>query len=171
MGKEGKPLGDRKPFLQGQSIRVCVQPTQQALDIGFRMRRIDRFTFIQGYVTQEAVINRQPSINGLTDLWCEEGSKLCMFETILSSSFFDGPAQYVGGKGQATLQFGSGEFNRYLQTRERNLQTSKSLSLDLFGVESFAYQEWGSSAFKISTSFSWILPTILVGLHVVIGIS
>jgi hypothetical protein len=132
--EDGTPPEDTQPLPQGQGTWVCVRPTQQALDIGFRMRRIDSFTFIQGSVTQEAVVNQVSAVNGLTELWCDTGASLCMLETILKADFFVGAAGYVGGSGLATLQFGSGSFRR-LDIRQRNLQSSKAIALDIFGVE------------------------------------
>jgi hypothetical protein len=144
--EDGTPPEDTQPLLQGQGILVCVKPTQQALDIGFRVRRIDSFTFIQGSLTQAAVVDQVSSVNGLTELWCDAGASLCMFETILQADFYFGAAANVGGSGLATLQFGSGGFRR-LDIRERNLQSSKAIALDLFGVEriDFDFQRSGAT--------------------------
>jgi hypothetical protein len=131
---DGTPPEDTQPLLQGQSILVCVRPTQQALDIGFRMRRIDSFTFIQGSVTQAAVVDQVSSLNGLTKLSCDVGASLCMIQTILQADFYLGAAAYVGGSGLATLQFGSGGLRR-LDIPERILQSSKAIALDIFSVE------------------------------------
>lgn len=130
----GAQPADTKPFMQGQAILVCVKPTQQALDIGFRMRTIDKFTFVQGSVTQPAVVDQTSSPNGLTAVACSEGASVCMFETILQADFYSSAVAYVGGTGHATLQFGSGGARR-LELLERNLQSTKVIALELFGVE------------------------------------
>lgn len=149
---------DSVPMLQGQVIRVCVQPTQQALDVGFRMRRIDKFTFVQGYTTQEAVINQQASSNGLTELWCDAGNIQCAFETLLFAYFFEASQGNVGGSGIASLQWGDPVSRRQLINDDddeienlfdgsegsdddevyesgRKLQREKSFSVDVFKVQ------------------------------------
>jgi hypothetical protein len=102
----GEPLEDILPFVQGEILRICVRPTQQAFDVGFRMKRIDRFTFAQGYTTQEAVINEDAASNGLTELYCSPGAEQCMFETLLFAYFFQSETSIVQGSGSATLQWG-----------------------------------------------------------------
>jgi hypothetical protein len=157
---EGIPPADTIPFLQGQTVKVCIQPTQQALDLGFRMRWIERFTFVQGYITQEAIINRKPSINGLAEVWCEEGSTQCMFETLLMAYFFRGPST-VSGNGEATLQFGPAGVRR-LRSGNRDLkETSKTVEVDLFGVRSINYvlQPAYSGAKRVARHF-WALILI-----------
>ena len=138
---EGLRIYEAVTFVQGTNVRVCVQPTPQAIGIGFRMRSIDRFTFWQGYVSQEAVTNQVVAVNGLTDLQCNTGDEQCMFETLLVA--FQGPST-VGGTGVATLQFGSGapggrrrrnlrqnitddtvKSHRELQGRQKELQLEK----------------------------------------------
>lgn len=140
---EGLRIYDSVPLLQGSSVRVCVQPTQQAFDIGFRMRSIDRFTFWQGYVSQEAVVNQKIAINGLTNLDCNQGDGQCNFETLLTAPFFQGVST-VDGTGFATLQFGSGSRRRQLRYNftddaalsHRKLSGGpKSLQLERFQVQ------------------------------------
>ncbi|KAL3925936.1 MAG: hypothetical protein SGILL_000079 [Bacillariaceae sp.] len=70
----GDSLQDILPFVQGQALRICVKPTQQAYDVGFRMKRVDKFRFEQGYTTQEAIINEDVAANGLTQLYCYPGA-------------------------------------------------------------------------------------------------
>jgi hypothetical protein len=132
--QEGLRLYDSVPLLQGATVRVCVQPTPQALDIGFRMRSIDRFTFWQGYVSQEAIINQQISINGLTDLECNPGGEKCIFETLLMATFFQGPST-VDGTGYATLQFGSDA------TRRRKLWSNLTFTKDVVSQRELAGRE------------------------------
>lgn len=165
--EDGVRLRDSVPFLQGQTVRVCVQPTQQAIDIGFRVRSIDRFTFVQGYVTQEAMINSRTSINGLTEFWCDEGSEQCIFETLLMAYFFRGPST-VDGDGTVTLQFGSG-IGRRLGSYERQLQRSpKSLVLDTFPIQSYGYLL--SSQYSGSTRQHGCMTTLLLALLVIVAL-
>jgi hypothetical protein len=139
--KNGEPYVDMQPFLQGEVVRVCVQPTQQAYDVGFRMRRIDKFTFVQGYTTQDAVTNQAAAVNGLTQLWCDPGSDQCVFETLLFAYFFEGQISSVGGNGIASLQWGAGTSIRSLaETHEiqgdRALsESSKLISIPIFGIK------------------------------------
>ncbi len=162
----GIPILDTVPFMQGELVRVCVQPTAQAVDIGFRMRSIDRFTFWQGYLSQEAIINQKVSINGLTELWCDQGSNLCMFETLLMASFFQGP-NTVDGTGFAALQFGSGTTARRRlrsnasigQTRRVLKGGQKALQLDQFRIEKV---ERHSSNATSCRRFTWAVLICLV---------
>ena len=157
---DGQAYLDERPFLQGQMIRVCVQPTQQALEFGLRMRTIDRFTFVQGFVTQEAVINQGPAINGLTDLWCDRGSTQCQFETLLMASFFKS-VSFISGSGTATLQFGPGR----MLSEERNLQSAKEFDVNPFEVQSverLRSQGYYSAAMTWSRERTMALLTILL---------
>jgi len=105
---DGIRILDSVSYLQGEMVRVCIRPTLQALELGFRMASIDRFTFQQGYVSQEAIIAKnKPAMNGLTDVSCTKGYEICTFETLLKAEFFYNPTHTVDGTGFATLQFGS----------------------------------------------------------------
>jgi hypothetical protein len=53
------------------------------------------FTFVRGSVTQAAVVDQVPSVNGLTELPCDMGASLCMFETILKSDFYVGATAHI----------------------------------------------------------------------------
>mmetsp|Transcript_35371 Transcript_35371/g.85603 ORF Transcript_35371/g.85603 Transcript_35371/m.85603 type:complete len:513 (+) Transcript_35371:653-2191(+) len=111
----GLPPQDVVPILQGQTVRVCVKPTPQALAVGFKMRRIDNFNFIQGYTTQEAVSDGSAASNGLTRLECDPGSTQCHFDTLLFAYFFTAAISSIGGSGSASLQWVESSPSRQLE--------------------------------------------------------
>jgi hypothetical protein len=140
----GERPRDVFPYLQGQAVFVCVQPTRQAYDVGFRMRRIDKFTFVQGYTTQEAIINQEVSANGLTELWCDPGVDQCMFETLLFAYFFQSAQSSVGGTGVASLQWTSArrledgvadEGDGDSDDRRQLQESSKHITIPIFSVQ------------------------------------
>ena len=103
------------PLQQGDTVRICIQPTKQAAEVGFRMQRIEKFNFIQGMTSQGAILNAEGSSNMLTNLLCTPGAKQCAFETLLFSDFFQRPEGTVYGRGEATLQWGGEGIDRRLQ--------------------------------------------------------
>jgi hypothetical protein len=115
--KRGKPPNFVAPLRQGDTVRICIQPTEQAAEVGFRMQRIETFNFFQGITSQGAILNAEVSPNSLTDLECQLGAKQCAFETLLFSYFFqNGPEEgAVIGSGEATLQWGGEGVDRRLQ--------------------------------------------------------
>lgn len=98
---------------QGEAIRVCVTPTQDAQDEGILMRGIRDFSYYRDYggqigiVTQVAIEYSQAASNFLTTLDCTPGDLVCSFDTILFASMFISPG-FVEGSGTAELQIGSG---------------------------------------------------------------
>jgi hypothetical protein len=159
---------DSISYVQGESVTVCVMPTTQARDIGFRMGSIDRFTFWQGYVSQEAVVGGKEAINGLTDVYCTQGDELCVFETLLSAAFFQGPST-VDGTGFATLQFGSNSASRQLysddesdQNVQRKLQARpRSLELERFQIQRADRKYRISAASRLPIGL-WIFSSLVV---------
>ena len=125
--KNGSPPSLVSPFRQGEIVRICIQPTEQAMEVGFRMKRIETFTFEQGMTSQGAIVNAQVAPNLLTTLECEQGARQCAFETLLFSHFFvdgfnatvteSGETTFwaVTGSGEATLQWGGEGVDRRLQ--------------------------------------------------------
>ncbi|VEU45146.1 unnamed protein product [Pseudo-nitzschia multistriata] len=115
----GKPPTLVAPKRQGSIVRVCVQPTKQAADVGFRMQSIDEFDFAQGSTSQEAISDGKESSNALTRLSCKEGAKQCFFDTVLLASFYEsgpeGAPGQINGDGVATLQWGGEGVDRRLQ--------------------------------------------------------
>jgi len=114
--KGGEPPTFVAPLRQGDAVRICIQPTEQAAEVGFRMQRIETFNFFQGITSQGAILNAEVSPNFLTDLECQPGAKQCAFETLLFSYFFQsGPEGAIIGSGEATLQWGGEGVDRRLQ--------------------------------------------------------
>jgi len=106
------------PLSVGMKARVCVRPDATALlQDNVRIRSIDRFSWIRpdlNNVTQVAVTtNEQPEPK--TEVFCQPGSEVCAFETILNDEFF-GKTGIVQGKGVVWLQFGTDAASRQLQT-------------------------------------------------------
>lgn len=178
--EKGLPHSVSEPFRQGEPVMVCVQPTAQAVEIGFRMRSIERFTFWQGYVSQEAIVAGKVAVNGLTDLRCDPGVVRCIFETLLTAAFFQGPST-VEGSGFASLQMGSGSGvgarrrlrsqidmrplqQHYQQQQERDLKgNDKSLQLESFQIERVERHVTDGAW---ATTWTWsLLATLLVTMH------
>lgn len=116
--KTGKQQNLITPARQGDTIRVCIQPTKQAAEVGFRMQRIERFNFFQGVTSQLAILNAEVAPNFLTNIVCQPGAKQCAVETLLFSYFFQnspGSGGTVFGSGEATLQWGGEGVARRLQ--------------------------------------------------------
>jgi len=174
--ENGESYEDMFTLVQGEMVRVCVRPTPQAYEVGFRMRRIEKFTFVQGYTTQEAIINQNVAVNGLTELWCDPGADQCMLETLLFAYFFHSQTGSVGGNGIASLQWGAGTSARLLRRTSsihgedeygRNLQqSSKLISIPIFGVERAETRPmWGSGCGDITfgkSSFKAVTRSFLV---------
>ena len=167
--EKGLPHPVDEPFQQGEPVLVCVQPTSQAVEIGFRMRDIQRFTFWQGYVSQEAIVAGKVAVNGLTELRCEPGVVRCIFETLLTAAFFQGPST-VEGSGFASLQMGSGTgssrrgLRSQIDTRAlrqyRELKGSeKTLQLQSFQI---ARVERYQSNSAVTRAWTWSLLTTLI---------
>lgn len=131
-----------KAMNQGELIRVCVTPTEDAQEEGVYMRAIESFTYYRDYggatglVTQVAIENSEAASNYLTVLNCVPGSRVCSFETILFASMFMSPG-FVDGSGTAILQFGSDSAtSRRLETESphRSLEeetNTRSTTFDL----------------------------------------
>lgn len=96
---------------QGESVRVCVVPTQQSLQAGALLSHIEEFTFARGDLLQIAIAPEtmgEPA-DSLTVVSCEAGSELCAFETFLGEQFFQGDVGVIVGTGSAYLQLGETE--------------------------------------------------------------
>lgn len=99
----------RTPKAQGSVTKICVKPTDRALEDGIYMRRIDSFGFRRegpdgsdgDWITQGAVGNGQAL--PLTQLTCIRGSDLCHFSTVLNANFYYAPGTVLGF-GEAWLQ-------------------------------------------------------------------
>jgi hypothetical protein len=100
-------------------IRVCIEPVPEAIRDGFRMVAIEWYTYTKVYytldtetntttstsVTQEVVVDRVVSTNGLSRLTCIQGTTQCSVDTMLYASFFSSDGDVVAN-GLATIQLG-----------------------------------------------------------------
>jgi len=115
----------RIPLTQGENVRVCVVPEDDALVDGVYLRRIDSFAFVRERPTDGTIILQEAVRDGITaneattELFCEQGSQLCYFDTVLRSDFFSGRGE-VHGFGEAWLQYGTVATFRKLQFVIRN---------------------------------------------------
>ena len=182
----GQPPGDVVPMRQGELVRVCIEPTEQAKEVGFRMRNIDSFTFNQDTVSQDAVQNEIAAPNLLTELTCNPGSEQCSFSTLLFADFYiNNPQGNVAGTGIATLQWGY-TANRLLQQQQQQQQeeeerwlqkrsSSKAIQLPIFAILAENERErYYVSSNKPSSSSSSSTRTgliITLSLFVILGVS
>jgi hypothetical protein len=78
---------DPEPIYQGQTHRVCVTPTPEALRAGVYMRAIDSFSWTRLDIYQPAIVPpAEPA--PLTEVDCEPGMEICSFETLFKAAFF-----------------------------------------------------------------------------------
>jgi len=115
---------------QGQTIRVCVVPTEETLKDGGYLRYIEEFTFTRDDLSQVAISpgNGGAAADDLTVVSCFSGATICAFETLLNSAFFDGGIGVVLGTGKAFLQIGQGPIEAV--TTRRRLQENNGKSPD-----------------------------------------
>jgi hypothetical protein len=142
--EENKAIStSERPKMDGDWIRICVQPSQFTLERGVVLRRIDQFLFEkvavnsneetrEGESDSNDVIIQQAILSGGIEsedtlITCRPGSELCVFTTKLRQTFFVADGEVVG-KGVAVLevkqQEGSffGDDRRYLLRRLRSAQ-------------------------------------------------
>lgn len=97
------------PFAYGCEIRVCVKPTDDALQAGVRMKSIQNFAFQQTNTqqditfTQVAIRNGESTNSAMTTIFCSAGWELCHFTTQLRSDFYIQPGTVILF-GEAVLQ-------------------------------------------------------------------
>lgn len=114
---------------QGEIIRVCVTPNQEAQDQGIYLKALESFTYYRDYggmiglVTQAAIEDSQEASNFLTVLSCTAGSIVCNFETVLFADMYLSPG-VVYGTGTALLQIGPDPGRRRVESQSslRSLQ-------------------------------------------------
>jgi hypothetical protein len=112
------------------TVRICVERNNNCVRDNIYIRRIDAFAFFQDTKRQVAVepVNK-PAASGLTELYCESGSELCYFETILDAKFFTKVGQ-VTGLGAASLQFGSSSSQRrVMQQMDEDISRTRGFDM------------------------------------------
>lgn len=114
----------------GDSIRVCVQPNQAALDEDVHLRQISAFSFrqVKSGIAQFAIEpGGHQAPDGKTLLACDPGSSLCAFETNLKEKFFNSNEKLLG-RGQVLLQFGTDTDFRKNRWLEHDTQLGSGIS-------------------------------------------
>jgi hypothetical protein len=109
--ENNEPWQFEEPRRQGQSVRVCVKPTDDSLRDKVYMRSIQFFTFVrtdgvpdgQDPITQPALKDEESANSDATELTCVPGTELCYFDTLLKGEFFFSPGK-LEGYGEAWLQ-------------------------------------------------------------------
>ena len=162
-----------KAMNQGEIIRVCVTPSQEAKDEGLFMKEIKSFSYYRDYggpigiVTQVAIENSQEASNYLTVMDCTPGDIICIFETILFASMFMSPG-FVEGSGTAVLQFGTSATSRERQLRgesdspDRLLQGSSAESQFDLDFELVPGEPFDGKLRTSSSSRPTIITTFIV---------
>jgi hypothetical protein len=109
--ENNEPWQFEEPRTQGQSVRVCVKPTDDSLRDQVYMRSIQFFTFVrtdgvpdgQDPITQPAIKDQESANGDATELTCVRGTEICYFDTLLKGEFFFSPGK-LEGYGEAWLQ-------------------------------------------------------------------
>jgi len=158
--KTGRPPTLVAPLQQGEVVRICVQPTEPAADVGFRVQRIDTFTFEQNATSQEAVSEGEVASNGSTMISCQPGAKQCFFETILFAQFFE-TLLPVLGNGIATLQWGGEGIDRRLQQQQVSATVKRDFDED-YTIKEQDEKDYGRILRDRSSKKSIQIPTFAI---------
>lgn len=132
--------------MQGQTVRLCITPTQKTLNAGIFMRDLEQFTFRRqdpSSIQQVAIAagtGGQPA-DPLTVVSCIPGAIVCAFETMLQADFFSSEGT-VMGIGSVFLQVGDGDSSTERRLGEGDSSTDKLntpqsfiMSFDLVATE------------------------------------
>ena len=100
-----QPVNRTSPLSIGESIRVCVRPSQMAQKAGVYMRSFKSWSFGGRGISQTAIDDNGKAADQTLAL-CFPGQLICSFKTVLSTAFFlrDGT---IHVSGEALLQFGT----------------------------------------------------------------
>ena len=130
-------LEDDLSLFVGQSVRICISPVPDALDVGIRISSIDSFNFTRSSSMQYAIEDNEGTENGQSVMLCMPGSESCAFRTILQEDFFTSDGK-VDGKGLVSLQYSQGSTvisRRLLSDNDRRLQENPLLIAGQSAVE------------------------------------
>jgi hypothetical protein len=103
-----------KTYVLGEEIRICFSPAPETVNAGVYMRRIESFEFSKGKETRKAVTDGVVSSNGLSQISCTAGSRVCSMYSMFPSSMF-AASGVVSGIGGVTLQYGDGDLSARLE--------------------------------------------------------
>ncbi len=95
---------------EGDSIRICVRPSEAAELVGAKMWSIEWWQWSQVDRIQDAVVKQgKEATDGRTVLFCYRGMEVCFFQTTLIPDFFSLPQPNVlNGNGVCWITFGDG---------------------------------------------------------------
>jgi hypothetical protein len=111
---------DVPPISIGESVRICISPTEEAKNLGIRINSIDSFNFTRGRSNQLAVEGSNGPKESQTVVMCDPGSEVCVFRTVLVDDFF-GSMGSANGDGLVSLQF---SVNGQTSVSRRRLQAA-----------------------------------------------
>ena len=111
-------MRDQNPLGVGSVARVCVTPEQLAIRENVVIRSIDAFTWTEeasdrSPLNQTAITANQQA-EAATQIYCERGSLVCAFETVLDVSFYDNQG-FIDGRGVVWFEFSGAATSRRLQ--------------------------------------------------------
>jgi hypothetical protein len=118
------------PVKNGESVRVCVAPTAEALNATVRIQSLESWNFTRDLIMQPAIEGNAATEKGGSVFWCRPGSRVCAFHTILEPDFF--PSIGVAdGNGMVKLMFGGYVPGRadVSSTRRRQLQIADIIEI------------------------------------------
>jgi len=111
---------------QGDTIRICIEPDDEAVALGLVMKEIDSAFFTRDDIpdlVQYAVEGGNPDFYGMSEIFCIPGSLKCAVETTIRAEFFASTGM-IKVTGAASFQWYWERRNRHLNEEyERDLQT------------------------------------------------
>jgi len=112
-------------FSQGDTIRICIEPDEEAIALGLVMKEIDSAFFTRDDIpdlVQYAVEGGNPDFYGMSEVFCIPGSLKCAVETTIRAEFFASTGM-IKVTGAASFEW-YWESQRHLNEEyERDLQT------------------------------------------------
>jgi hypothetical protein len=100
---------DRQVKSQGSIVRICFRPNEKARDDGIGMRAVESFLWEMDHkdgTSLQVAVKDGKDDGMLSYLECQEGSKVCVLDTLLGANFYVNTGS-VQGTGVAHLTFGS----------------------------------------------------------------
>jgi len=91
---------DTEEIYIGETVSVCVEEEQEAIDEGIILEGIDSFSWTRNddsvSITQTAIVEGHESSDGNTSYRCQPGSKICVFQTVFDRHFFFDQGEVIG---------------------------------------------------------------------------
>ncbi|KAG7346682.1 hypothetical protein IV203_005751 [Nitzschia inconspicua] len=101
---------DRQRKIQGQPVRICLQPDENAQSDGISIDRVESWTWkttFKGGEAKQTAVKEGKDDGILSYLSCPAGGKICILETVLTVNFYQNAGSVIG-LGQVTLTSGAG---------------------------------------------------------------